>query len=53
MLLAHGKLGLLWLIEWLAFTWVLWFVLFFVVSYRLVPPKLAHAPQDGSIRLDL
>jgi len=40
-------------IEWLALTLVLWFVLFFFVSYWLLPPKLAPNPQDGSIRLDL
>jgi DNA-directed RNA polymerase subunit RPC12/RpoP len=40
-------------IEWLAFVGVLWFVLFFFVSYRIVPPKLALAPQDGPIRLDV
>jgi len=40
-------------IDWLAFVGVLWFVLFFFVSYRIVPPKLALAPQDGPIRLDV
>jgi hypothetical protein len=39
-------------LKWLAFVWVLWFVLFFV-SYRLVPPQLGLAPQGGPIRLDL
>ena len=41
------------LIEWLAIIWILWFVLFFFVSYRIVPPELAPAPQDGPIRLDV
>jgi hypothetical protein len=40
-------------IEWLALSWVLWFVLSFFLSYRLVPPRLAPAPQDGSIRLNV
>jgi hypothetical protein len=39
-------------IEWLAIVWILWFVLFFF-SYRIVPAKLASAPQDGPIRLDV
>jgi hypothetical protein len=48
----HFDGTLILLIKWLAFVWILWFVLFFV-SYRLVPPQLALAPQDGPIRLDL
>ena len=39
-------------LKWLAFVWFLWLVLFFA-SYRLIPPQLALAPQDGPIRLDL
>jgi hypothetical protein len=40
-------------VRWLAIVWILWFVLFFFVSYRIIPPKLAPAPQDGPIRLDV
>jgi len=39
-------------IKWLAIVWVVWFVLFFL-SYRLVPPQVRPAPQDGPIQLDL
>jgi hypothetical protein len=39
-------------IKWLAIVWVVWFVLFFL-SYRLVPPQVRLAPQDGPIQLDL
>lgn len=42
----------LWL-KWLAFVWVFWFVLFFFVSYRVVSPELARAPQDGTVRLGI
>ena len=41
------------LIRWLVFVWIAWFVLFFFVSYRLFPPELRLAPQDGPLRLNL
>lgn len=44
---------LLLFVRWSVVVWILWFVLFFLVSYRILKPELRLAPQDGAIRLDL